>query len=270
MDASELLTGPFPVYVAVGFLAQIVDGALGMAYGTLSTSVLLAAGLPPAMASASVHTAQFFTTGLSGLSHALFRNVRWKLCFVLAAAGIVGGTAGVLFLSKADGAAVRPWIAAYLMLLGLSILWRAYRRSRPVPWKQLFTETVAETEKLSVSRRLREAGLGLVGGCLDAVGGGGWGPIVTSGLLGWGGQPRYTIGSVNTAEFFVKSATTIAFFVTFRFDFSAIVLGLLVGGVLAAPFGALIVRRIRAESLMGMVGALIVLLSLFQLASLVF
>lgn len=261
----EILSDSFLVYVLVGFLAQLVDGALGMAYGTLSTSVLLASGMPPALASASVHTAQFFTTGLSGLSHALFKNVNWRLCFTLAVAGIVGGVMGAVFLTKVDGAFIRPWIAAYLMVLGLFILWRAWKSKAPLPWKKAFAEVAKER---AAKPLLREPFLGLTGGCLDAIGGGGWGPIVTSGLLSSGGEPRYTIGSVNTAEFFVKTAVAAAFFVTIGFTFHNVVLGLMLGGVMAAPFGALILKRIQPQTLMGIVGGLIVLLSLLQLVSL--
>lgn len=254
----------FLIYVLVGFLAQIVDGALGMAYGTLSATVLLTSGVPPAIASASVHTAQFFTTGLSGISHALYRNVNWRLCAILVAAGIVGGLCGVKLLTSIDGKLIQPWVAGYLLVLGLLILWRTWKNHiKPLAGKEGAQETEAPLD--SGRPKAQEIGLGLTGGFLDAIGGGGWGPIVTSGLLIKNKSPRYTIGSVNTAEFFVKTATAAAFFVTIGFTFHNIILGLLLGGVLAAPLGAMLVRKVKPGILMGLVGLLVVGLSLFQL-----
>ncbi len=258
----EIFGDGFLLYVLIGFCAQLVDGALGMAYGTLSMTVLLWAGVPPAAASAGVHTAQFFTTGISGLSHALFRNVNWKLCFTLALAGISGGILGALFLVNVDGQAIRPFIAAYLLLLGIMVLLRVWRGHGGVPRKQAQHDPV---KKQPFRWRIKELALGFTGGGLDAVGGGGWGPIVTTNLLAGGGEPRFTIGSANMAEFFVKTAIATAFFFSIGFSFSGIVIGLLVGGMLAAPFGALILKLVRAELLMAGVGCLIIILSGLQI-----
>jgi uncharacterized membrane protein YfcA len=254
------LTSEFWIFLAVGFAAQIVDGALGMAYGTLSSSILLAMGVPPATASASVHSAQFFTTGLSALSHSYFKNVKWRLCFILALAGTLGGCIGAFFLTSVDGALIKPWIALYLLILGLNILWKVYKRAYEEADK-------AKVEKSNERMRsVKFLGpLGFFGGLFDSIGGGGWGPIVTSNLLAKGKSPRFAIGSVNTAEFFVKTSIAASFMVMMDFEFHTVVLGLLVGGVIAAPFGALILRFIKPEALMTLVGFLITGLSILQL-----
>lgn len=246
----------FWTYVGIGFLAQIVDGALGMAYGTLCTSVLLASGLPPVTVSASVHTAQFFTTGLSALSHSYFKNVHKKLLLVIAVSGALGGLIGAMLLTQIDGKLIKPWIAAYLLYLGFFILWRRYRG------KKFMTGVSAW------NRNLFRAVLGLLGGFLDALGGGGWGPIVTSNLIARNEDPRLVIGTVNVAEFFVKTLIAVTFIVTLSANnFTTVVLGLLVGGVVAAPLGAFVLRFIKPETLMGFVGFLIIGLSGFILYS---
>lgn len=161
----------FLLFAVVGFLAQIVDGALGMAYGVVSSSVLLSFGVPPAAASASVHAAELFTTAASAGSHVWHRNVNWRLLGILAPVGILGGVVGTYVLTAVDGAALRPFVAGYLGLMGLYILYRASRSATPV----------------DSHRAGLVAPLGLVGGFADAVGGGGWGPVVTTGLVGSGG-----------------------------------------------------------------------------------
>ncbi|MCC7305533.1 MAG: sulfite exporter TauE/SafE family protein [Alphaproteobacteria bacterium] len=235
----------FWTYAGIGFSAQIIDGALGMAYGTLSTAILLATGVPPLVTSASVHTAQFFTTGLSALSHAWFKNVDKKLFLLLAVSGAAGGVWGALLLGHLDGKLVKPWIAAYLLYVGLYILWRRFvpRKDNPRKRTDLF-----------------RGGLGMLGGFLDALGGG-WGPMVTSSLIARNEDPRLTIGSVNSAEFFVKTVIAVTFIATATFTFHEIVLGLLAGGVIAAPFGAYVLRFIRPEILITGVGVLIIILS---------
>lgn len=251
-----IYSSEFWSYVAIGFIAQIVDGALGMAYGTLCTSVLLATGLPPVTVSASVHTAQFFTTGLSALSHSYFKNIHKKLLLVLAVSGALGGLIGALLLTKIDGNLIKPWIAVYLLYLGFFIVWRRYRG------KKFMTGVSAW------NRNLFRSGLGVLGGFLDALGGGGWGPIVTSNLIARNEDPRFVIGSVNAAEFFVKTLIAVTFIVTLTLDnFTTVVLGLLVGGVIAAPLGAYVLRLIKPETLMGFVGFLIIGLSGFILNS---
>ncbi|MFN3230466.1 MAG: sulfite exporter TauE/SafE family protein, partial [Asticcacaulis sp.] len=163
----------FVLFLLVGLLAQIVDGALGMAYGVTSSSVLIALGVPPAAASASVHVAEVFTTGASGLSHAAHKNVKWRLFFPLVIGGVLGGVAGAYLLTGIDGKIIKPFIVAYLGIMGFYILYRGLKGIIPARFAS------------------RWAGpLGLVGGFFDAVGGGGWGPTVTSTMVGAGLEPR--------------------------------------------------------------------------------
>jgi uncharacterized membrane protein YfcA len=247
-----LLSDPsFWTYAAVGFAAQIVDGALGMAYGTLCTAVLLATGMPPVTVSASVHSAQFFTTGLSALSHSYFKNVDRKLLLLLAVFGICGGIGGALLLTQIDGKMIKPWISAYLMVLGVLMLWKLLRPKKgPL---------------LQSPRKRFRAALGALGGFLDALGGGGWGPIVTTSLLHEGENPRMTIGSVNAAEFFVKTVIAMTFITTVGIHFHEVVLGLLAGGVVAAPFGAYVLRLVKPQILIALVALLIIGLSVLSL-----
>jgi uncharacterized membrane protein YfcA len=240
----------FLLFVVVGFLAQAVDGALGMAYGVISSTVLLSFGVPPAMASASVHAAEVFTTAASAGSHAVHRNVNWKLFAPLAIGGCVGGALGAFVLTSIDGAVLKPYIAGYLAIMGLVILYRAWkgaaRRSFPARARGL---------------------LGLVGGFLDAVGGGGWGPTVTSALVGAGDEPRISVGTANTAEFFVTSTISAAFLAALLSGHwrhaegiathATSVLGLVLGGLLAAPFAGYLVKIVPARALTYAVGALV-------------
>lgn len=244
------MTVEFLVLVAIGFFAQLVDGALGMAFGVIATTAMLSLGLPPAQASAATHTAEVATTAVSGLSHLYNGNIDKRLFLVLSAAGVVGGVIGAWLLSNIDGKTVRPYIAAYLLVVGLIILVKAFRLSRP-----------REDAKLSYA-----APLGVVGGFLDAVGGGGWGPMVTSTLIGSGHAPRKVIGSVNAAEFFVTVAVSTTFFIELGRAHLEHIAALVIGGVLAAPLGGYMVRHLRPHLLMGVVGLLVIGLSLYQLA----
>jgi len=240
----------FALLVAVGFFAQLVDGALGMAFGLIATTVMLSIGLPPAQASAATHTAEVATTGASGLSHLHFRNIDPKLFLSLGLAGMAGGVLGAYVLSHVDGRAIRPFIAAYLLVAGLLILVKAFRLS---PTRE-------------DARPGHAAPLGLVGGFLDAIGGGGWGPIVTSTLIGSGQAPRRVIGSVNAAEFFVTVAIATTFFIELGFAHLEYIAALVIGGVLAAPLGGYLVRHIAPHRLMALVGLLVSTLALIQLA----
>ncbi|MEG3087318.1 sulfite exporter TauE/SafE family protein [Sphingomonas sp. PB4P5] len=235
-------------FIAVGFAAQMVDGALGMAFGVISNSLLLFMGVPPAAASAGVHTVETFTTAVSGISHALHRNVNWRMFFRLMIPGVIGGVFGAYILSNLDAAVVKPYILVYLAAIGLYLLWR----STHYPPKER-TPKIVEP-------------LGLVGGFLDAAGGGGWGPVVTSNLLVQGASPRMTVGTVNTAEFFLTTTISATFITQLGWEaFTLATVGLLIGGVIAAPFGAILAKRVPAERLMFMVGIILTLTSLFNL-----
>ena len=246
--AETLQGGAFWSAFAVGLVAQIVDGALGMGYGVTAASFLLGMGATPAVASASVHIAKFFTCGVSGIAHAKLGNVERRLFLRLLVPGALGAVAGVLLVTQVDAAAMRPWVAAYLVLMGLYILARAWRRLR------------------RRGQEPRHAGkLALFGGFVDAVGGGGWGPVVTSTLVGSGSDPRTTIGSVNFAEFFVTLATAASFTLLAVEGTWPVVAGLVAGGVLAAPFAARLCRGLSPRLLLLLVGLLITLLSLSSL-----
>lgn len=242
--------GDVALFAAVGFAAQVIDGALGMAYGVTATSVLLSLGTAPSVASASVHAAEVFTAGASGLAHWRLGNTDRSLVRRLAAAGVLGGAAGAYLLTTIPGSVIRPLVNGYLLLLGILILWRASR---------LRQEKAALTTSAETSHLLP---LGLAGGFLDAIGGGGWGSIVTSTLVGRGVTPRIAIGSANLAEFFVTSVVTATFVVTVGLELWPMIAGLILGGVLAAPFAALVARSVPDRLLMTLVGAVIVLLSL--------
>lgn len=247
----------FWVFFAVGFLAQLIDGAMGMAYGVVSASMLMTFGVPPANVSASVHAAKVFTGAASATSHTLAGNVDRGLLVRLALAGMVGGIVGAYVLTGIDASVMRPFMAAWLGLMGLFILYRAWRAAPPrtVPFKAPFP-------------------LGFIGGLMDAIGGGGWGPTVTSTLIGAGSNPRHAIGTANTSEFFVAVATSIAFLtalITGRWEQADDLLthawavgGLIAGGVLAAPFASLITRFLPVRGMMWAVGALVVGLCGYQ------
>lgn len=233
------------LYVAVGFVAQLVDGAIGMAYGVMSSSVLLSMGIPPATASACVHAAETFTTAASGVSHWKFGNVDFKLVRRLAIPGAIGGAIGAYVLANINGNAIKPFVAGYLLLLGLYILWKALKTS------------IEPTEPPE-----RVAPLGFIGGFMDSIGGGGWGAIVTTSLIGSGTTPRYAIGSVNLAEFFVTLTISATFMMTIGLELFPIITGLIAGGVIAAPFAAYTTKHLPDKALMIIVGSVVVLLSL--------
>jgi uncharacterized protein len=233
---------------AVGFLAQLIDGALGMAFGVISTSTMLSLGIAPAPASAIVHTAEIFTTSASAISHIWHRNVDWRLVRRLGIAGVVGAVLGAWILSNVDATAVRPFVAAYLIIMGFFILLKAMRvapaRDAPAAWTPY---------------------IGFVAGFLDASGGGGWGPISTSTLVGSGHTPRIAVGSVNTTEFFVTVAAATTFFVELGVAPWRELISLTVGGLIAAPLGGWAAKQIPARMLMIAVGILVSTLAAWQL-----
>lgn len=236
-------------FILIGFAAQVVDGALGMAYGVISSTLLIASGVPPKNASAGVHAAEMFTTAASAISHILHRNIDWKLFTRLAIPGIIGGVTGAYLLSNIDSSAVKPLVQAYLAGIGLWLLWRS-------------THVIHRTDNPRVV-----APLGLIGGFLDASGGGGWGPVVTSNLLLQGTDPRKTIGTVNSAEFLLTVSISITFLLHLGWQaFTIATVGLLIGGVVAAPFGAWLAKHIPSQKLLLMVGVVLTLTSAYGLA----
>jgi hypothetical protein len=246
----EILTDPSVLipFVLIGFAAQLIDGALGMAFGQISSTILVSIGVPPAAASAGVHTAETFTTAVSGISHVAHRNVDWRLFFRIAIPGMIGGVLGAYVLTRLAANTSRPFVLAYLTALGVYLFYRGVMHRH-------------------TERRPRVVSpLGLVGGFLDAAGGGGWGAIVTSNLLVQGSNPRKTIGTVNTAEFFLTVTISATFIAAIGWAaFTVATVGLLIGGVLAAPFGAWIAKRVNPDTLLTFVGAVVTLTSGYAL-----
>ena len=232
-------------FMGVGLMAQMIDGALGMAYGATSSSLLLGLGVSPAMTSTSVHVAEVFTTGASGIAHFKLGNVNKKLFLHLLIPGMIGAIIGAYLLSdKIDGNIIKPFMSAYLMILGVLILRKALQRNKPK----------------SKTRRLGP--LAFFGGFMDAIGGGGWGPIVTSTLLSKGRTVNYTIGSVNAAEFFISVSSAGTFLLFNGIDSWQVIIGLILGGVIASPFAAVLVKKMKRKPLMIMVGVLVIAMSI--------
>ena len=233
-------------FIMIGFAAQLVDGALGTAFGVISNTLLLSVGIPPQAASASVHTVESFTTGVSGVSHVLHRNVDWWLFVRIVVPGVIGGITGAYLLTQISAEVARPIVLAYLVGIGLYLLWRG-----------IMHRHVEKRPKVI-------APLGLVGGFLDAAGGGGWGPIVTSNLLIQGANPRKVIGTVNTAEFFLTVTISATFILALGWEaFTKHTVGLLIGGIAAAPLGGYIAKRVPADRLLVMVGIVLTLTSAY-------
>jgi len=244
------MDGQVVVFVAIGFLAQLVDGALGMAFGVICSTSLLAFGAPPALASAAIHAAEIVTTGISGLSHLWHRNVERRLFLRLMLTGVAGGIVGAYVLTGLPDAIVRPVVALYLLAMALLIFarvlgWIRARRQLPVP------------------------ALGGAGGFLDAIGGGGWGPIVASSLIATGEHPRRTIGSVNLAEFFVTVAISVTFLTQLDLgQYGPIVLGLVIGGACAAPLAGWLIRVLPTRTALVLVGCVVGTLSVVNIVGL--
>lgn len=245
MDLSAIDLAYLLPFIGVGFAAQLVDGALGMAFGVISNTLLVGVlGVPPAMASQRVHVVECFTTATSGISHLLHGNVDKALFFRLLVPGVLGGIAGAYVLTSLDANVVKPFVLAYLAGIGLYLLARG----------------------LFYPPKLREAGLvaplGLVGGFLDAAGGGGWGPVVTSNLLIQGADPRKVVGTVNTVEFFLTLTISATFIYHLGFaDVAGATLGLLIGGVAAAPLGAWAAKHFPPKTMLILVGIVLTLTS---------
>lgn len=245
-DAGSLL--PF---VLVGFGAQIVDGALGMAFGVICNTLLVAVmGVPPARASANVHIVETFTTAVSGISHAVQGNIDRRLFLRLLVPGMIGGVAGAYLLTNIDAGVVKPFVLGYLIAIGIYLLIRGI----------MFPPREAKPKVVEP--------LGLIGGFLDAAGGGGWGPVVTSNLLVQGVEPRRVVGTVNSVEFFLTLTVSATFIYNLGLkDFATATIGLLIGGVLAAPIGAVMAKRIPTKTLLILVGTVLTVTSTYGFIS---
>jgi uncharacterized membrane protein YfcA len=237
-------------FILIGFAAQLVDGALGMAFGVISNTLLISVGVPPATASASVHIIKNFTGAVSAVSHVAHRNVDWKLFWRLLIPGLLGGAVGAYLLSSIDASIAKPFVLAYLAGIGIYLLARAFR-SPPIERHPRVVEP-----------------LGAAGGFLDAVGGGGWGPIVTSNLLVQGVKPRLVVGTVNTSELFLALGISGAFFLSLGLTvFGKEAVGLLIGGIAAAPLGGYVAKRINGRLILILVGIVLTITSAYGLWS---
>ena len=246
----------FYMMILVGFLAQLIDGALGMGYGVISTAALLSLGIPLPSISGGVHTAEMFSSAVSGYNHFKFGNVNKKLLKNIAIPGVIGAILGAILLSilgREYEAIIKPIIATYTMIMGAKIL------------------TTAFNGKRRGSRKVKRVGLlGISGGLLDSFGGGGWGPLVTSTLISKGKTPRYVIGTVNLAEFFVTLASSLTFFTFLGLNHWQVILGLIIGGMLAAPLAARLAGKLPVKTMLIAVGCLVVIWSLNVIIKTVF
>lgn len=231
------------LFVMLGFLAQLIDGSLGMAYGVFLSTGLMVFGLPLVHVSSSIHFSEIFTTFASAISHWKFKNINVIILKKLAIPGVVGGVMGTYVLTNINGNMIKPFVSVYLILLGVKILFQVGK-------------------KIKIKRTKYLGFLGLVGGFCDAIGGGGWGPIVNGSLLSRGYTAKKSIGTVNTVEFFVTLAQSVIFLVLVENINFKLVSGLILGGVLAAPLGAYLCSRINVRFL---VGILIIVVNIYGL-----
>lgn len=237
----------FLIMLAAGFIAQLVDGALGMGYGVTSATILLSAGVNPAAISGSIHTAEMFASGASGYSHYKFGNVNKKLFKMLLVPGVIGAIAGAIllvYIGEKYSDLVRPLLACYTLFLGLKILYNAFKKQIP-------------KKKFKHYRALAGAG-----GFFDSFGGGGWGPIVTTTLITKGRSPKYVIGSVSITEFFVTLSSAFTFFVLLGVSHWQTILGLIIGGLIAAPLAAKLAGRLPRKTSFILVGILVIIWSI--------
>ncbi|GAA4438461.1 hypothetical protein GCM10023188_33900 [Pontibacter saemangeumensis] len=246
MDVAAQVDREILIFILAGFVAQLIDGALGMAYGVSATTFLLSFGISPVAASASVHASEIFTSGASGWMHLKFGNVNSKLFKTIVVPGVLGAIAGayLLFTLEEYVYLIKPIVAGYTLFLGILIIRKVLKKH----------------VKKSPVKRLGL--LGAVGGFMDAIGGGGWGPIVSSTLIAKGRHPMYTIGSVNLAEFFVSFASSAAFISLAGISHWQIIIGLILGGTISAPLGAMLARRLPVKTMMIIVGIVVIIVSL--------
>lgn len=243
IDWFNSLDRNFFYMVLAGFLAQLIDGALGMGYGVTSTTILLSSGVNLASISGSVHSAEMFASGVSGYSHYKFGNVNKKLFRALVIPGVIGAVAGAYLLclfGESHSEFVRPLLATYTLFLGVKIILNAFK------------------DKLRKKKFKRYKMLAGAGGFLDSFGGGGWGPIVTSTLISKGRNPKYVIGSVSLTEFFVTLSSALTFFIFLGISHWQVILGLVTGSIIAAPFAALLVGKLPRKTTYILLGILII------------
>ena len=246
-SASSNIDTSFYLFIGAGFIAQLVDGAVGMGYGVTSTSLLMSMGVNPAAISGSVHTAEIFSSAASGYSHYKFGNVNKKLFKVLVIPGILGAIAGagaLVWIGDKYGNMIKPFLAAYCLLLGIRILYQAYKREK------------------KIKKVKRAAWLAGAGGFLDSFGGGGWGPLVTSTLIAKGRSPQYVIGSVSLSEFFVTFFSALSFFIFIGITHWQVIAGLMIGGAVAAPIAAKLAGKLPLRTMLICVGVMVILWSL--------
>ncbi|RUL79721.1 sulfite exporter TauE/SafE family protein [Dyella choica] len=237
----------FLIFTGIGALAQLVDGALGMAYGVTSAGMLLGIGMPPALASASVHYAETFTCGASGLSHWWAGNVQRRLFLVLVIPGVIGAVLGATALAHMPPTWIRYFLTPYLLAMGLFLVFRTSRR---------------RDRRQDVPRGTSV--LGFVAGVLDAAGGGGWSALTVTTMVARGQEPRMVIGSVHLAKCIVSLAASITFLLSIGQSKLHVVLGLILGGVIAAPFGAWLVRRLPSRVSTLMAGLTVLALGIYN------
>ena len=244
----------FYLFMLAGFLAQLVDGAVGMGYGVTSTSLLMSMGVSPAAISGSVHTAEIFSSAASGYSHYKFGNVNKKLFKVLVIPGVLGAIAGagaLVWAGEKYGNFIKPFLAAYCMILGIRILYQAFKRNKK-------------------AKKVKKAGwLAGAGGFLDSFGGGGWGPLVTSTLIAKGRSPQYVIGSVSLSEFFVTLSSAMSFFVFIGITHWQVIAGLMIGGAIAAPVAAKLAGKLPLRTMLVCVGLMVIVWSVRILLKLI-
>jgi siroheme synthase-like protein len=246
-NAIKVSLGPDIVYfLAGGFVAKLVDGTLGLGYGTISTAYLLSFGLMPAQVSKSVHLSEIFTSGSSGFMHLRYKNVNKKLFRKLVVPGVVGAIGGAILITRLEGSVkfIRPVIAVYTLILGINIIFKGLqlkKKRNPV-------------KKVGL--------LAVIGGFLDAVAGGGWGTLVTSTLMSSGRNPVYVVGSVNLARFYVAVAGSLTFLTLLGISHWQVVVGLMVGGAVASPIAAILTRRLKSKKLLILAGIMIITLSI--------
>ena len=248
-SSSELVLSldiDFAYFMLGGFIAQMIDGALGMAYGVSASTFLMSMGLSPAIASMSVHTSEIFTSGVSGFMHLRFGNVNNKLFKTIVIPGVIGAILGAYILSEfeAYNVYIKPLVGVYTLILGIIIIRKVIRKNNK-------------------RKKVQKVGwLAVTGGFLDSIGGGGWGPVVSSTLIASGKNPRMIIGSVNLAEFFISLASSFTFFTIIGASNWQPILGLILGGVCAAPIAANLSKKLNVKAMMVLVGIIIIIVSL--------